>query len=478
MLKKHQGRGLLSRFTNNKEGNLTVTFALSLTLVVIGVGAATDFSALSAAHSKAQSVADSTALAAAVYIRDNDRPPTNEADGYLDGVTYTAAELGLSFNNSVEGGDEGVTIRVDYDDNAKETVVTVQGATNPSFTSVFGKDRLPFSSRSVVSYLDIDNKFPASITLVLDNSGSMQFDDKPALNVHSFRHFYSCFRNNRWRTCFYDHNHGERPPGATIRLDGLKNSVETFQADLSDRLGVEDDSSRRTIRMGMLPYSSDIIADGTVEMDWGYLPVGTDGGTVGIRGMRADGGTNSSPPMSTAQEWLENEDAFHTSEAERTGSEDKDPLKFAIFMTDGQNTVGNREIVPGNTGKWYRETSPGNFSQSGSALPGYTEGSLFLLTDQETLEACTAMKADGVTIFTIGYALEESGDFLVNGWGNYEPERTIFISDTVQSAAYSLIQDCASSPDHFITAADAGSLESAFDEIQNAIVEELIRIKS
>ena len=87
MLKKHQGRGLFSRFTNNKEGNLTVTFALSLTLVVIGVGTATDFSALSAANSKAQSVADSTALAAAVYIRDNDRPPTNEADGYLDGVT-------------------------------------------------------------------------------------------------------------------------------------------------------------------------------------------------------------------------------------------------------------------------------------------------------------------------------------------------------------------------------------------------------
>jgi len=52
------------------------------------------------------------------------------------------------------------------------------------------------------------------------------------------------------------------------------------------------------------------------------------------------------------------------------------------------------------------------------------------------------------------------------------------VDQTVQTAAYNLMENCASTPDHFIRAGDADQLEAAFDEIQNAIVEELIRIKS
>ena len=78
MLKTRKKHDLFRRFLDNKDGNMAATFALSLTLVVIAVGTGTDFSALSAANSKAQSLADSTALAAAVYIRDHDRPPPTD----------------------------------------------------------------------------------------------------------------------------------------------------------------------------------------------------------------------------------------------------------------------------------------------------------------------------------------------------------------------------------------------------------------
>ena len=88
------------------------------------------------------------------------------------------------------------------------------------------------------------------------------------------------------------------------------------------------------------------------------------------------------------------------------------------------------------------------------------------------------MKEQGVTIFTIGYALEDFGNYRVNGWSGHDNDHLHFISPSVQSSAFALMQSCASTEDHFIRAGDAGQLEAAFDEIQNAIVEELIRLKS
>jgi len=507
MLNFKNKRGSLNRFCQNEDGNMALTFALSLTMIVGAVGAATDFSALSSANGKAQSIADSTALTAAIYIKDNNRPPTIDEDGNADGYTqgeHTAASLGHDFKSSVKGGADGVTVDINYDDNKKEVTVTVSGRTTPKFAQIFGKDELPFSSESVVSYLETDDSFPASIALVLDNSGSMQFDDLPAVNIRNVTHTYACTqRVRRWvrernrfgrlvwvrrwveepSTCSYTHEHGDKPAGAQIRLDGLKNSVIQFQRDLSSRLEtVNTASGRRTIRMGMLPYSSNTIESKRVEMDFGYIDEGRpdpnpfDGRTAGsgILGMIADGGTNSSPPMADARLWMQDEDAFHTQEAKNTNTEDKEALKFVIFMTDGQNTVGNWRFTPGRTGKFWRQLSNGSYTQSGGTI----EGTATLLTDQETIAACRGMHAEGVTVFTIGYALEEFGKFRVNGWDNREDDELFEVSRDVQSAAYNLMENCASSPEHFIIAADASKLEAAFDEIQNSIVEELIRIKS
>ena len=286
-------------------------------------------------------------------------------------------------------------------------------------------------------------------------------------------------------TCTTTHRHGVKAADAKIRLDGLKSSVILFQNDLRARLGTEDESNRRTVRMGMLPYSSAIDEDREVPMNWGYLPVGTPvtnnnaGAQRTIHGMRADGGTNSNPPMIKAREWLLAENAEHTQEAERTQTFDKDPLKFVIFMTDGQNSVGDYEVEEGPTGVWFKETSPGNWSQSGSYQPGWTEGTLVLQTDAQTTESCRLMKEqDGVTIFTIGYALEDAGEYRVNGWNGNHDDELYDVEESVRTAAYNLMQSCASSPDHFIPASNADQLEAAFDEIQNAIVEELIRLKS
>ena len=509
VLKK--ANSILQKFKRDESGMATLSWALSLTAIIAAMGAAMDFAVLSNADARSQTIADNTALAAAIYVKTNGRAPEREGE-LVEGV-HKASDLGYDYKNFVVNGADGVKVEIDYDDNAKEVTTTVYGQTNPILMQILGFSELDFKAKSVVSYLNIEDKFPASIALVLDNSGSMQFDDKLAVNIHNVTHRWTCTKYrtvrrpayNRWgqfigyreqrlpyrSTCSNTHEHGERADGARVRLDGLKESVVQFQTDLRARLGEEDDSGRKTLRMGMLPYSSAIISAGEQPMDWGYLNEGNINhvnnnanpsddvdNAQGIYGMKADGGTNSSPPMGRAKEWLEAEDGHHTEEARRTQTVDKEPLKFVIFMTDGQNTVGNWLFTPGRTGQWHQRQSDGSYRSRDTPANGYTEGTARLLSDEETIENCTAMKNDGVQIFTIGYALEEFGKFRVNGWDNREHDSLFTVSESIQTAAYNLIRDCATSEDHFIRAADANELEAAFDEIQNAIVEELIRIKA
>ncbi len=445
----------LKSFRRDEAGNMAMIFALSATAICIGVGSAVDYTTLSHAKNKSQSVADTMALQAAIFVKNNDRFPKNNEEGYMNGRRYSAAELGQDFRGWVEGGAENVFFTVHYNDDTKEAVVTVEGATVPSFMQVTGKSRLPFKSVATVSYMEIEDKFPASIALVMDNSGSMRFDDKKAEDAYQDSY-------GRWW--------GEEPAGSSERIAGLKTSVIQFKKDLKSRLGAQTSTGHRYIRMGMLPYSSDIIEEGRRDMRWGYLP------NTKINAMVPDGGTNSSPPMEEVRKWMEGEEDKHLNEAERMGEEYVEPLKFVIFMTDGQNTVGNYMLIPGPSGRWYKQTNEGWYVRSSYEV-GYTQGWLVLATDSETKLSCTQMKNDGVEIFTIGYALEP-GPFLVNGWSDWPEDRAYYVKPSVQSAAYNLMASCASSEDHFIKAENAEQLEAAFDRIQNAIVEELIRIKS
>ena len=486
VLKK--ANSLLKRFKHDESGVAALTWSLSLTAIIGAMGAAMDFAVLSNADARSQTIADNTALAAAIYVKTNGRAP--EGEGELHEGIHKASDLGYDYKSFVVNGSDGVDIEINYDDNAKEVTATVTGKTNPILMQILGFSELDFKAKSVVSYLDIQNKFPASIALILDNSGSMQFDDRLPLSVESNTFFdQRCWvsRRGRWvieNVCEYDqengHDHGMRDPNAQVRLDGLKSSVIKFQSDLRDRLGEENDGNRKTLRMGMLPYSSAIIASGTQPMDWGYLEEGTNNpnDTTGIRGMRADGGTNSSPPMSDAEVWMSNEDTAHSDEAQRTQTEDKEALKFVVFMTDGQNSVGGWTFTPGNTGQWHRRRPDGAYWSISFPAQGYQEGTVRRTADIETEEACESMKDDGVQIFTIGYALEDFGFYRVNGWSGFDDDHLFEVEPEIQTAAYNLMTNCASSPDHFITAANADQLEAAFDEIQNAIVEELIRIKA
>lgn len=495
-----KANSILKRLKRDESGITAITWSLSVAVIIGTMGAAMDIATLSNAKSRSQSIADTTALAAAIYVKTNGRVPTEV--GELTHGNHTAAQLGYEYKNYVVDGADGVNVNINYDDNAKEVTTTVTGKTNPILVQLLGQSELKFSTQSVVSYLNVDDKFPASIALVLDNSGSMQFDDKLAVNVEMRDVDYTCTKRrrvyagrNRWGRPYYRYEYytttctrselqGDKAADTKIRLDGLKASVETFQDELKSRLDEDDDNGRKTLRMGMLPYSSSTISTGLYQMNWGYLPEGNKNDTnddprrAGIYGMRAEGGTNSSPPMTTAEDWMEAEDAVHEEEARITQTENKEPLKFIIFMTDGQNSVGAWNFTPGNTGKWYRRQYNGSYAYSPGPSYGYREGTVRRQADIDTEQACARMNAEGVKIFTIGYALEDAGYYRVNGLNGNQQDTVTYLSEDIRTAAYNLMTNCATTPDHFIKAADASQLEAAFDEIQNAIVEELIRLKS
>ena len=449
MLILDHGKRLFRRFKKNEDGNMAVTFAVSAVAVIGATSATMDYSVLSNAKSRSQAIADQTALAAAIFVKNNDRPPASLAEGVTRG-SHSARNLGYEFKGWVDGGANNVNINVVYDDNAKEARVTVSGQTVPTFAQVLGKRSLTFSSESVVSYLDIDEKHPASIALVLDNSGSMGWDDK------------------------FANPNGTSPIGAEPRIDGLEFSVKKFNTDLSDRLGVEDSDGLRTIRMGMLPYSSNIVTSNKVEMDFGYI---TD---QEVERMVPSGNTNSNPPMTKAQEWMDGENSEHRDEAVRVGEAYREPLKFVIFMSDGQNTLGAYEFLADDTAPVYwRQNSNGSWSgiyaHSYNNQFGYIRGHLRRDTDRLTIETCNTLKSQGTEIFTIGYALEVGYYNANNPWNKYSQA---YVNLWNQTNAYNLLQSCASKEENFVRAGDNDELEAAFDTIQNAIVKELIRIKS
>ena len=313
-----------------------------------------------------------------------------------------------------------------------------------------GQQSLKFSSEAVVSYLDIDEKHPASIALVLDNSGSMGWDDK------------------------FANPNGTSPLDADPRIDGLEFSVKKFNADLSDRLGTEDIDGLRTIRMGMLPYSSNIVTENKVEMNFGYID------DQDVEDMFPDGNTNSNPPMAEAKIWMDGENQEHRDEADRVGEAYREPLKFIIFMSDGQNTLGAWEFEPNDTAPVYwKQSNNGSWSgiwaHSYNNQFGYTRGHLRRQTDSLTIETCQNLKALGTEIFTIGYALEVGNYNANNPWNQFQ---TAHVNLWNQTNAYNLLQSCATKEENFVRASDNEELEAAFDTIQNAIVKELIRIKS
>lgn len=470
---KERGTSLLRRFKDDEGGNIALTFAVSAVAIIGCMGAAMDFSTLSSAEARSQSIADQTALAAAIFVKTNGREPNppqpvadgqtqEQEEGYLDSSykTYTADELGYEFKGWVDGGASNVNVTVDYDGVEKEARVKVTGKTVPTFMQIFGHKSLEFVAESTAKYEDFEFYDPASVLLVLDNSGSMSFDDKPLVeNVLT----------------------GDMEPqdGAQRRIDALKGHSSAFMTSLQNLVGNQSNDDDKVLRTGMLAYNSNTISSRTVQMGWQ-----TASTKASIDLMGASGGTNSAPPIDTARIWMSGEDDEHTD------MHGEDPIKFVVFMTDGINTQGGSTWVEeDDTGQWYgvvctkwgywgcRRASWDTVEQENKPSYGWywTEGKWEATANIQSVADCTAMKNDGVRIYTIGFALA-AGEYDTNGYfGN---NSTDTIDEDVRDKAYAFLTECASEPSTFLTAENSLQLNQAFTRIGNDIMTEIVRLSN
>lgn len=417
-----------ARFLKDNDGSMAMAWAVSLLVVVLAVGSAFDASQASKAKQLAQSAADNMALTASIAV---DR---NNQVRFVEGQGYTYAQIGgpsEDFTGTMTG-------KVEYDvqdgDDKLIARATISGSYSTAFMSIIGVNKINLRAISDVAYAESGGT-PTSVFFVVDNSGSM-----------------------------------------ADKIVTLENSLKDFMTTLSalDNDGVDD-----TFRTALYPYSASSFWDNQISND-GTIPVHTVSpawGTLStghITRMRARRGTNSGGALMDAADDFDGESDIHLDV-----NGEKNPLKFAVFMTDGSNneTTENRPIrederfwvdfFPGENERvyisernwfdnWVTEYDPGD---------GDWENREVVTTevhhDRRSLESCGKMKTEGAFVYTIAYDLPDT-----TSAQKVEKERV-----------EQFLRACSSGDDYFKSANDSSALEEAFEAIGESIIEEVIRIK-
>jgi hypothetical protein len=425
-----------ARFCRDQRGSMATMWAVSLLTIMFAVGSSFDASQASKARKLAQIAADSMALTASIAV------DMNNDERFVEGVQYSYSEIGgpsKDFTGTMLG-----SVEYDVQDGDDKLIAraTVSGSYKTAFMSMIGVEAIPVSAASDVAYADQAGT-PASVFFVVDNSGSMADLDSTG----------------------------------TAKITNLEDSLTVFMDKLRS---LDDDGNDDTYRTALYPFSadpdqlySDIDDDGVIPShvtpaEWGAM---TDND---ITRMYDRYGTDSNGALQQAADVFAFENDVHAAV-----HGEADPLKFLVFMTDGANNQSyecatEQVWVENITAEyWWRITGnqtryayeePNN-TRHWTYVPEQSDGTGYY-DDQEvcewdyyfdvrSLQACDQMKADNVQIYAIAYDV-----------------------DADQKAhAEEFLQNCSSGPEFFKTADDASALEAAFEEIGDAIVTEVIRIK-
>lgn len=376
---------------------------------------------------------------------------------------------------------------------------------------LLGKKAITSTNESTVKFEEPGVINPASVLFVLDNSGSMLFDDQPLnfsnLTFSDVSDINSVISGSASRDFANNVANKFSLDNAIPRITALKNNMTSFNTQLATIIG-DGANTNDFLRTGILTYNNGIIRESA--LDWGALDQVQD-----IDNMSPIGGTDSSVAFEKARQDYINEDLEHFN---RNGN--MSPSKYLVFMSDGQNTDGSgatiwRAVPDISSTGYFRawgtqvcrfRNSSGNCIQTyglryvhwdvdvqganGSATTpneaGFTgnweEGRYVTPGDDATITDCTALKADNVTIYTIAFALD-TGWFNTNNWpdilgGAYDVRREIRrVDEDDVERAFSLLDACATDENTFLLANNATDLQIAFNQIRVQIAEDVVRLR-
>lgn len=300
---------ITTKYRKDTDASIATIFGITAPLLLMVVGVAYDTSQITNTKGQAQLMADAIGLNASIFVKNNEGPPTNSNEGYMHNQWYDASELGLNFSYGTSN-DNTTKFRVTYDDVGEKAIVEVKSSVEPVFMSAFGRSEVNFTTLSEVKYAKKAHSNPASIFLVLDNSGSMAFDDIPQAY---------------WNA--------PQPAGAAPRIDGMKASIKSFTEHLSTMIVPDPNEPEvKFLRMAMTAYNTNIINARSVNPQWGTIS------DQDIDSMEADGGTVPTQALSKVQGWMNGEDSKH-----KTMNGSDEPLKYVVLMADGANSYANTD---------------------------------------------------------------------------------------------------------------------------------------
>lgn len=433
-------------FIGDANGAFSIMWACSFLGVMTAIGGAYDLAQFSRAKALAQYTADNMALTASIAI---DMENGNKYTQVGAGDPYPFSEIGgvgNDFTNSITG-------TVDYEasdaDGALLARATVTGTYKPAFLGLLKMRELTFTATADVAYAQ-KQVMPASVFLILDNSGSMAWDDS----------------------------------AGNPKIDGLKATVQEFMDDL---LVLTEDEDPAVLRTAMLNFSTPNVITQTDQTEcawvsqpdqwswwsWSWVPqpdrwqcnavfvqtsndaiydesiVVPNWGVVPddmINLIVANGGTDPSDALEQAYNWMsQNESGLNGAHDMENG--EKDPLRFVIVMTDGR-------------------------IESNSNANALVQSQYY----------CSELKSlSNSFVYTIGYDLtvgnsSSGGRRGRRGGGGNNAGNNNSQQDV--DAANAFLEDCATDADHNIPAADSDELSDAFATIGEKIIEEVIRVKS
>ncbi len=406
MTKTMERRSWLSRLLRDRRGNFGMMTALVFPVMLAAGGVAIDLTKMVMIKAELQDATDAAALAAASSLA-NDGKTAAQAKEIAMRFLKTQMTTGGSANAE---GDQADKDKNDYTSatviDIKETVLSgnnksfqVDVATsytldfNP-FTRLLGQKSTKMNAKSTAESGTAEKKNALSMYLVLDRSGSMSFKTGDIASQ-----ILPC---QNWTESNWGKVVLPTVPCYTRKIAALKKAVASLVTVFNTL-----DPDQKYVRTGAISYNDDTQSES--KLAWG-----TKGASDYVNALpeQPTGGTDSHEAFATALAKIA--PTNKNKETEIGAHKDKNgqvPIKYIIFMTDGENT----------------------------SYDGYASNALAEKSDNETRASCVEARTAGVIVYTVAFMAPTRGQ--------------------------TLLRECATTPSNYFQAENMTALIAAFKAI-------------
>jgi len=402
MTKKTGKRSLISRMLGDRGGNFGLMTAFALPVILAAGGVAMDLTNMVLTKAELQDAADSAALAASSALS-NDKKSVADAKDIAEKFFKTQMSTSQM---------DGATAKVDIEETVlsgggKAFKVSVASSYTVEFnplTRLLGQTSTAVAAGSTAESAT-GSKNAVSMFLVLDRSGSMSFKTD---EIGSKTVACQNFTESNWGRDPYP-----TTPCYIRKIAALKTAVAGF-AKVLDTV----DPKKQYVRTGAISYNDETQKESS--LDWG-----TDGALKYVNALPdpTSGGTDSHTAFATAvSKLLAVKNKLDVENEEHRKKNGLTPLKYIVFMTDGENTSYDKKATTANANK----------------------------SDTETMKSCNAARDAGIAVYTVAFMAPTRGQ--------------------------TLLKNCATTTANYYEAENMAGLIDAFEEIGKSAAAAMSRL--